>query len=295
MGFYQSTDAYWNMYGNYISSGCLSPSWAIADVGGIVYLYLHRWLSRKQLFHKNLSGARRSNEEYAPINKVVIHTGDQQTGFITHDDSTFCYIINFQNVTADTARHVRIIDRISPNLDIRTISQPFSMSPHKFYILDDQTVVWEMDDIAMPDTASGYINSYSFVQYNIRMKQGLPVGTEIENSAWVYFNREDSIMTNITRNTIVDPDGILNSTTEEQVLRVYPNPSSKGFHVAFESGATGNYILEIRNLLGQTVYVKDIYHDSMSLVYVNAELPSGCYHVSLRGLSRTYSTKVIVE
>lgn len=239
--------------------------------------------------------AKFSATEFAPVSKIALHTGNQETGDITHDDSTFCYIINFQNVTADTARHVRIVDHISEHLDIRTISQPFSMSPHKFYILDDQTVIWEMDEIAMPDTASGYINSYSFVQYNIRMKQNLPIGTDIFNSAWVYFNREDSIMTNITKNTIVNPDGIQDSDEAIKHLHLYPNPSSDHFNLRFDSPMAGNYFISVNDVLGKNIYSFAFEHDSETILNIDGGFSPGAYFVSVSNENETFIQKLVVQ
>lgn len=233
--------------------------------------------------------------EFAPVSKISIHTGDQITGNVTHADSTFSYMINFQNITADTARHIRIIDRLSPHLDISTLSQPFSMIPYKLFVLDDQTIVWEFDNVAMPDSGSSFIDSYSFVQYNIRMKQNLPIGTDIFNSAWVYFNREDSIMTNITKNTIVDPDGILDSDEARKHLYLYPNPTTEDFNLQFNSSVSGIYLITVNNVLGQNIYSLSFEHDSETILNIDRSFAPGAYAVSVSNGNDTFIQKLVVQ
>lgn len=231
----------------------------------------------------------------APISIIVLHTGNQLNGDITHDDSTFSYMINFQNLTSDTAFHIRIIDHLSPHLDIRTLSQPFSMLPYKLYIPDDQTIIWEFDNVAMPDTGSSYIESYSFVQYNIRMKQNLPFGTQIENHAWVYFNREDSTMTNITSNTIVDPDGIVDASGEDAILQIFPNPANGTFSVAFNYDNPGRYSVELKNVLGQLVFARSFEHDIYTDISIDQDLEAGIYLVTIVGNGNAYAGKLVME
>mgnify|MGYP002628696042 CR=1 FL=1 len=232
---------------------------------------------------------------FAPVSKIVIHTGDQETGDVTPNDSTFYYLINFQNTTSDTAFHVRIVDHLSPHLDIKTLSQPFSMSPHKFHVLEDNTIVWEMDAIVLPDSGTSYIDSYSFVQYNIRMKPNLPIGTVIENSAWVFFNREDSVMTNVTRNTIIDPDNVRELDDSKSSLSIYPNPSNGSFLVRFESVEIGDYQLIVTDILGKQLVHESFRHDETTVQNLNLKLSSGSYLLEVQGQGFAEIQKFIVE
>jgi hypothetical protein len=221
-------------------------------------------------------------ESFLPNSMVVLHTGDQQTGVITHDDSTFSYLINFQNVTADTAHLVRIINTISPHLDITSLSGPFSLNPFKMYVPDAETIIFEFDNIVLPDSGSSFIDSYGFVQYNIRMKPNLPDGTIIENKATVSFNREETIPTNVVSNQIALPVLTDETTATSQFLRAFPNPTNGNFNVVFNSSINVAYTLLLHDAMGRVVQRQSFNHKDKSELTIATRLSEGAYLLTVQ-------------
>ena len=134
----------------------------------------------------------------------VEHTGNAM-GEITTSDSAFSYIIMFQNTGTDTAYHMTIVDTLSPHLNIETISYPFSSKPFKMYLPGNNVVIWEFDNILLPDHGTDFQNSYGFLQYNILMKPNLSPGTIIEQRVAITYNYGDSYLTNTVTNTLALP------------------------------------------------------------------------------------------
>ncbi len=163
----------------------------------------------------------------------VMHTGDP-TGAITHADSVFSYVINFQNTTADTLYHLAIVDTLSPHLNIESISRPFSSHFYKMHMVEPNIVIWEFNNILMPDSTTDYLRSYGFLQYNIHMKPNLPHGTKIEHRAAISFNYREPYLTNETSLIIkqLPPVGIGNVETPS--VRIYPNPAQDKLYIESE-------------------------------------------------------------
>ncbi len=246
-----------------------------------------------------LTGPMKMEEDlWEPNNMVVLHTGDPQTGIITHDDSTFSYLINFQNVTSDTAHHVWIVNTISPYLDITSISAPFSLNAFKMYVPDAETVIFEFDDLVLPDSGSSFIDSYGFLQYNIRMRPDLPAGTWIENQASVTFNRGTTVPTNITKNQIALPVPAEESLSAENNAIVFPNPNNGNFRVVIDTGREDTYVIALHDLTGKVVFERQLVHRNHTDLMLNTPLPAGTYLLSIRGTDQSlagYERVVVVE
>lgn len=145
---------------------------------------------------------------------------------ITPEDTVLSYMINYQNPYEDTTYHLLIIDTLPPELDAETISRPFgSNMGAKFTVLDGNVLIWDMGEITLNDTASAYNGSYGFVQFNVHVKQGLSLGTEIENQAYLYYNHGDAISTNKSTLILDDQSGIKDDIHALPAL-IYPNPAT---------------------------------------------------------------------
>jgi len=71
-------------------------------------------------------------------------------------------------------------------------------------LVDEQTLRFRFDDINLPDSTNDEPNSHGFVTFEISPKENLPSGTEIVNSAGIYFDFNEVIYTNEVLNTLVD-------------------------------------------------------------------------------------------
>ena len=242
--------------------------------------------------HTVQSGPLKMESTYpGPISKEVLHTGNQVNGDITHADSTFSYIISFQNTTPDTVCSVIIIDELSPYLDITTMSQPFAMHTQHVeqQVPNSQTIVWIFDNLVLTDTASDYENSYGFVQYNIRMKPNLPIGTIIENRAWVIFNYGDSIATNIVSNKIVATDSYPENNLTDK-LRIYPNPTTNILTIETQ---TSKGIYQLQDVTGKVLLTGSVTATRFNLDI--SALSKGIYLLSLVDGEQQVHRKIIKE
>jgi hypothetical protein len=68
-------------------------------------------------------------------------------------------------------------------------------------------VNFKFKDIMLPDSHSNSDSSQGYVQYRVKPKNGLPLGTKIRNTAYIYFDYNDPIVTNTTVNEYVKNQG----------------------------------------------------------------------------------------
>ncbi|HIA06359.1 MAG TPA: T9SS type A sorting domain-containing protein [Flavobacteriales bacterium] len=233
------------------------------------------------------------------LNKMeVFHTGDTLTGEITVGDSTFSYEIGFQNYGTDTIFNMVIRDTLPEHLNIASLSKPFSSHDLKVEITDPNVLVLTFDNVMLTDTGTSYMNSYGFVQFNIRMNPDLPPGTVIQNSAAIYFDYEDPIYTDTVGNTIVQSNSMSAGGGHDVSVMVYPNPFSIFTNFEFK-GLTDRSSLrmEIYDVVGQQIKVVENLRAS-GFILDRSELANGIYIYKLtdnRGNNLIASGKLVVN
>ena len=137
---------------------------------------------------------------YDPNNKEVL-----QEQFIPADQDWLNYTINFQNTGTDTAYTVVIEDQLSQHLQWNTLQ--FLGASHDLSGLSIGPwgkASFRFDDIVLPDSNVNELASHGFISYRIKPQAGLAHGTLIENNAGIFFDMNLPVVTNTTRNLIVD-------------------------------------------------------------------------------------------
>lgn len=145
---------------------------------------------------------------YDPNDKQPTPAGIGAPGFIPFGTETIDYKIRFQNTGNYPASYVELRDTLSPELDLnqyRTLgnSHPFSLTVEK-----DSIMVFTFANINLPDSTSDPDGSQGFVEFQIGIDPSVPVGTEINNQAAIYFDFNPPIFTNTTRTTLYTQPGV---------------------------------------------------------------------------------------
>ena len=140
-------------------------------------------------------------------------------GFIANDQE-LTYKIRFQNVGNDLVNRVVLRDELPEGLDISTLVRGAASHAYQFRVEGERTLVWEFQNINLPDSTTNEPESHGFVTFKITPKADLPDGTEIPNKAAIFFDNSDPIITNTVINTIGEP----NDDVKPGDLAIYPNP-----------------------------------------------------------------------
>ena len=139
------------------------------------------------------------------------------------------YRIRFQNTGNDYAKNVVITDTISSNLDLSTFD--LISSSHEdileVTINDGRLITFTFNEIYLPDSLSNEAGSQGHIFYSIDPLDNLPIGTEVNNTANIFFDQNPAIRTNTTSSILVDEFPKLEDpiTTDNSPFIFYPNPA----------------------------------------------------------------------
>ncbi len=137
---------------------------------------------------------------YDPNDKQV-HPAD----FIDTLQDWLNYTVRFQNTGNAPAQHVVIEDTLSQFLDWTSFELLSYSHNNNTTIGPNGEVRFAFPYIELPDSNSNEPESHGYVRYRIKPLQNLPLGTAIENTAFIYFDFNPPIITNTTVNTVSEP------------------------------------------------------------------------------------------
>ncbi len=148
-----------------------------------------------------------------PVNNSITHCftvvgsfdpNDKQVYPTANIDTTqewLTYTIRFQNTGTAEAQHIYIDDTLDANLDESSF-QLLAYSHEPFVQIKGSTVRFNFPNINLPDSNANEPASHGYVQYKVKLNENLPIGTQISNRAYTYFDFNAPVVTNIVTNTI---------------------------------------------------------------------------------------------
>ncbi|RYD81471.1 MAG: T9SS type A sorting domain-containing protein [Sphingobacteriales bacterium] len=192
-------------------------------------------------------------------------------GNITKNTKELRYQIRFQNTGTDTAYRVTIIDTVDTNLPLTKVM---------------------MNRIMLPDSNVNEPLSHGFINYTAQIKPGLAIGTEIKNTAYIYFDYQKPVITNTARSKMVEESVSIREQKTQSIsseLHIWPNPASTYLNIKNDSKMAKN--IQLVNILGQLVKTVKIQPLELLNLPVN-DLKSGMYFIRSNGEN---TQKLIIE
>ncbi len=169
------------------------------------------------------------------------------------------YLINFQNTGNDTAFLVVLRDTLSPYLDIRTLRPGASSHPYTWDIENGNVLVFTFENILLPDSTTNEAASHGHVEFKIDHLVDLPLETLIENSAAIYFDLNEPVITNTTWHRLgedfieVVPTAT-NAPEPKGTVQVFPNPMNHHTRFVLNHWLGNQYSFTLSDARGQTVF-----------------------------------------
>ncbi len=211
--------------------------------------------------------------------------------------SKLTYTIRFQNTGTDTAFVVRIKDEIDPNLEITSLEILASSHPIN-YSLEEKILRFRFPGIKLVDSVHNEPASHGYVKYRIGALSSIKNNTVVKNSASIYFDYNESVVTNEVSNKFVNelPVEIIAGTKDQSLEKswVYPNPANKVINIS--SNILSQYTqAELISSLGSTNKKFDLSGGSNGELQID-DIPSGLYLIRLSGRNKKeMMTKILVR
>ncbi|HRI60800.1 MAG TPA: sialidase family protein, partial [Saprospiraceae bacterium] len=112
------------------------------------------------------------------------------------------YLIRFQNTGTDTAFNVVIRDTLSPWLDPASVRPGAASHPYTWELSGQGILKFTFSNILLPDSNTNLAASQGFVSFKIDQQPDVPLGTQIFNTAAIYFDFNLPVITNQTLHTV---------------------------------------------------------------------------------------------
>lgn len=228
---------------------------------------------------------------YDPNIKTVSPPGDVFVGY--EDD--LIYTIYFQNTGDAPAFNITLVDTLSSNLNLLTFEKMASSHDCTVDIMGNEMTI-HFPDIMLPDSTSNPEGSIGFFQYKIKPLVGLVEGASIENTAHIFFDFNEAIVTNTTlTNFVVEDESSLEAFSNTQI-RIFPNPNNGNFSVSFNAEFTGEATLQITDVSGKSHFNERIHVDANGFSW-QGDLSPGVYFVRIveAATGELYIGRVVVE
>ncbi|MGB1033229.1 MAG: DUF7619 domain-containing protein, partial [Flavobacteriales bacterium] len=118
------------------------------------------------------------------------------------------FLVRFQNTGNAPAQDIRIQDTLDDNFDLSSF-RLMANSHSVMTTIDPQTRVIDFffEDIQLPDSVNNEPESHGLISYKITPLPNRLLGTVLENTAYIYFDNNEPIITNTTWTTIHECGG----------------------------------------------------------------------------------------
>lgn len=189
-------------------------------------------------------------------------------------DGWLTYTIHFQNTGTAPAFNIRLEDTLDQKLDLETF-EVLDASHASRVALKGRVLNVYFDDIMLPDSSADKRGSNGYFQYRIKALPGQTKGTQIKNTAYIYFDYNAAVVTNTTVNEYVEENNSLQGI-KQMGVRVYPNPGTGLFQIQVDNNQL--YSIKVMDIMGHTWMEKEN-TDSKTLDL--RSLDAGIYFVSI--------------
>lgn len=147
-----------------------------------------------------------------------------ETQFFLDQDSWLDYTIRFQNTGTDTAFTVVVRDTLDTDLNITSVMILGSSHGVVPSFEEGRVLVFTFSDILLPDSTTDLLGSQGFISFRVKPTSGIMIGDVVENTAGIYFDFNDPVITNTVTHVVEMSTGI--EVHAGRVIRLAPNPVS---------------------------------------------------------------------
>lgn len=207
-------------------------------------------------YQRTLSEVSRCNS--CDPNDMLVQPGCGANGEVLADEP-LTYTTRFQNIGQGPAENVVVESVLDEHLDPSTLYIiKASHNVTGVQLEAGNKLVISFDNINLPGTTDE-ANSHGYVMYSINQKPGLPDGTTITNSARVFFDFNEPVVTNTALTTVKDNPCAVTPVTQPVLPSVtylgqnYPNPFNPTTRIEYGLVSFEMVSINIYNARGEMV------------------------------------------
>lgn len=235
---------------------------------------------------RNFGGPFDPNAKYAEATNMDVN------GDVPPNTTELIYTVLFQNLGNGPAVNVLIKDTIDSNLNLSTLEVIGFSSPVKTQVNNtNREVSFKFDDICLSAASVNEPASHGFVQYKIKLNNGLPVGTQFRNRAHIYFDYNSAVSTNQVITNIFSPTGLSNLVMDKNSVLVYPNPFTT--NITVYSASEINTVV-VYDMLGKVVLTL-LNTNSKEVLVDMSTVSKGFYVMKISTNSGELTKKIVKE
>jgi uncharacterized repeat protein (TIGR01451 family) len=198
------------------------------------------------------------------------------------------YTIHFQNTGNAPAFNIRLVDTLDSNLNLETF-KVINYSHNNTWAINNKVVFFNFQNIQLPDSTSDSEASKGYIQYKIKPKSNLGVGTKIKNTAYIYFDYNSPIRTNTTINEYTQAVSI-KENFKALLSTIYPNPTNGCFTI--ELNSKEKLLIQLFDITGNIVLSQTIENGKATIDA--SYLSAGIYNISIKGNSGIINKKMVI-
>ncbi|MEY5048328.1 MAG: hypothetical protein RLZZ175_1687 [Bacteroidota bacterium] len=220
-------------------------------------------------------------------NDIAVNHGNNVWIVDIKNNVDFDYTIRFQNTGTDTAFTVIVKDTLPSQLNLSTIKTLTTSHNYTFSLIGN-VATWTFKKINLPDSTTNKIGSNGFIKYTIKPLTTLQVDEEIKNTAHIYFDFNEAIITNTVNTKVFAVVGLENESTNN-LFTIFPNPNNGTFTVNTNNE---NCSVEVSNITGEIVYQTAL-NETTKLDLQN--LAKGLYLIKVVSNEKSETKKLVIE
>ena len=176
------------------------------------------------------------------------------------------YHIRFQNTGNDTAYKVVVTDSLDLSNPITSVIINSASHPFTFQVVGNM-LVWEFDNILLPDSATDEAASQGYINFTANLNPNLGIGDTVKNNADIYFDFQHPIRTNTAKTTVIQTFRINEHDHALREVLVYPNPAHSQIKVDLKKPNSAK--LSLHDITGRLMMEKVSGHAQIHMLDVS--------------------------
>ena len=204
------------------------------------------------------------------------------------------FLVRFQNTGTYPAQTVVVVDTLDADFDLTTFDFISSSHPCTWSLNSNRSVTFTFANIMLADSNSNEPASHGFLKYSILPDTGIAPGTQLTNTAYIFFDFNTAVITNTTLNTIINPNSTQEVLINGNSISVFPNPFSDVVSLSWNPDAQEQPSrLFLCDISGRTV--REIPISGQQVLIQREGLQSGLYFFRLETASgKSYAIGKII-